>query len=58
MNWKVLWKGVRIAWTAAKVAGKVGLPMGKHVTEAVRIATAIEDAAKKERASAARREIQ
>lgn len=43
--WLVLWHGVQVAWTAAQVADKVGLPMPVQVHEGIRIATAIEEAA-------------
>jgi hypothetical protein len=55
MNWKVFRKGLVIAWKAAKVASTVGLPMGKHVNEGIRVLTAIEDAAKRERLKTVRK---
>lgn len=43
--WLVLWHGVKVAWTAAKVVDQIGLPLPVQFHQGVRIAEAIEQAA-------------
>lgn len=53
MNWghvfRVVGKGLIVTWKATRAVSNSGLPLPGHVGTAIRVATAIEDAARKQR---------